>query len=59
MAAIVNPTLRKTLDHRRKAMSDEYSYWESHFRELRDAILPTRGRFDAGERRASSSSTRG
>jgi len=55
MPPISDPTLRKTLDHRKKAMADEYSYWESHFRELRDAILPTRGRFDAGERRANSS----
>lgn len=55
MPAIRDPNLRKTLDHRRKAMDGEYQHWEGHFRELRDAIQPTRGRFEAAERRTSSS----
>ena len=55
MAARAHPELRKTLDHRRNAMAQEYQYWEGHFRELRDAIQPTRGRFEADERRSASS----
>ncbi|WP_313349086.1 portal protein [Paracoccus sp. (in: a-proteobacteria)] len=55
MAPVVNQQLRKTLDYRRGAMDQEYEYWQAHFRELRDAIQPTRGRFEAKERRSDSS----
>lgn len=55
MPAIVNKLLRKTLDFRQAAMRQEYDYWQGHFRELRDAIQPTRGRFEASERRSDSS----
>ena len=43
------------LSYRRKAMDSEYSHWEPHFKELRDAILPSRGRFETTERRSDSS----
>ncbi|WP_024844650.1 portal protein [Paracoccus pantotrophus] len=55
MPAVVNQQLRKTLDYRRQAMNQEFDYWQAHFRELRDAIQPTRGRFEANERRSDSS----
>ncbi|QRZ13760.1 hypothetical protein JWJ88_03595 [Paracoccus methylovorus] len=55
MAPVLNQQLRKTLDYRRGAMDQEYEYWQAHFRELRDAIQPTRGRFEANERRSDSS----
>ena len=55
MAAIVDQTLRKTLDYRKQTMDQEFDHWSAHFRELRDAIQPTRGRFEAGERRSDSS----
>lgn len=42
------------LTRRRVGMDSEYSQWESHFRELRDAIQPSRGRFSLGENRKSS-----
>lgn len=43
--------LIKDLERRRKGMDSEYQNWEPHFRELRDAIQPTRGRFSLGENR--------
>lgn len=36
-------------------MDSEYDHWQSHFRELRDWIKPTRGRFETAERRSDSS----
>ena len=42
------------LTRRRNGMDAEYDLWESHFRELRDAIQPTRGRFSLGEARQDS-----
>lgn len=50
MPAIKDQDLRKALAARRQAMDAEYQHWEPHFRELRDAIKPTRGRFEADER---------
>tara|TARA_R110000850_G_scaffold23358_1_gene69076 strand:- start:12076 stop:13677 length:1602 start_codon:yes stop_codon:yes gene_type:complete len=35
-------------------MDAEYQQWEPHFRELRDAIQPSKGRFSLGEDRSSS-----
>ena len=35
-------------------MDAEYEAWEGHFRELRDNIQPTRGRFHLGENRKNS-----
>lgn len=35
---------------RRNAMDEEFGEWKPYFRELRDAIQPTRGRFDLGEK---------
>lgn len=55
MPAIKDRDLRKALSARRSAMDAEYSYWESHFRELREAIKPSLGRFEVTERRADSS----
>lgn len=55
MAALKDRDLKKALGARRKAMDAEYGFWESHFRELRDAIKPTLGRFDTTERRSDSS----
>ncbi|WP_265502836.1 portal protein [Paracoccus beibuensis] len=55
MAALVDKDLRKALAARRKTMDAEYQHWEPHFRELRDAIKPTRGRFERDERRSDSS----
>ena len=42
------------LVRKRSGMDTEYNQWEPHFRELRDAIQPTRGRFTLGENRKSS-----
>lgn len=42
------------LTRRRKGMDVEYQQWEPHFRELRDAIQPSRGRFSLGENRSGS-----
>lgn len=42
------------LTRRRKGMDAEYQQWEPHFREIRDAIQPSRGRFSLGENRKSS-----
>ena len=42
------------LGRRRKGMDAEYQQWEPHFRELRDAIQPSRGRFSLGENRKAS-----
>lgn len=36
-------------------MDAEYEYWKPHFEELRDHIIPTRGRFYLGEDRRKSS----
>lgn len=44
----------KALNQRRAGMDAEYSQWEPHFREVRDAIQPTRGRFSLGEDRRKS-----
>ena len=44
----------RDLVSRRKSMNEEYDKWEPHFRELRDNIQPTRGRFYLGEERKSS-----
>ena len=41
----------KALENRRKSMETEWGDYESHYRELRTAILPTRGRFSLGEKR--------
>jgi len=41
----------KDLVQRRSGMDAEYSVFEPHFRELRDWIQPTRGRFSLGEAR--------
>jgi len=46
--------LIRALVRRRKSMDAEYNMWEPHFRELRDAIQPSRGRFSLGEDRRSS-----
>lgn len=46
--------LLAALGRRRKGMDAEYNLWEPHFRELRDAIQPSRGRFSLGENRKSS-----
>lgn len=46
--------LLSDLKRRRKGMDVEYSQWEPHFRQLRDAIQPSRGRFSLGENRKSS-----
>lgn len=46
--------LIRDLTKRRAGMNEEFSHWEAHFRELREAIQPTRGRFDFGERRTQS-----
>jgi len=46
--------LIKALGRRRRSMDVEYQMWEPHFRELRDAIKPTKGRFFLGESRKSS-----
>jgi len=46
--------LIRALVTRRKGMDAEYNQWEPHFRELRDAIQPSRGRFSLGEDRKSS-----
>lgn len=43
--------LREALAHRKKAMDAEYSHWEPHFRELREWVSPSRGRFNTGEKR--------
>lgn len=42
------------LGRRRSGMDAEYQQWEPHFREIRDAIQPSRGRFSLGEDRKSS-----
>lgn len=55
MPAIKDRDLRKALTARRNAMDAEYSYWDGHFRELRESIKPTMGRFDTTEHRADSS----
>lgn len=55
MAPIRGPQLRKALAARRKSMDAEFDYWAPHFRELRDTIKPSRGRFDVDEARATSS----
>lgn len=44
----------KGLSRRRAGMDLEYGQWEPHFRELRDAIMPSRGRFSLGENRQGS-----
>lgn len=44
----------RDLIQRRKSMDEEYHQWEPHFRELRDYIQPTRGRFYLGEQRSNS-----
>lgn len=46
--------LLKDLKRRRKGMDSDYLGWESHFKELRDAIQPSKGRFSLGENRKSS-----
>jgi hypothetical protein len=46
--------LLSALRRRRVGMDAEYEQWEPHFRELRDAIQPARGRFSLGENRFSS-----
>ena len=33
-------------------MDTEYQQWEAHYRSLRDAIMPSRGRFDVGGKAA-------
>ena len=55
MPAIKDRDLRKALTARRNAMDAEYSYWDGHFRELRESIKPTMGRFDTTEHRSDSS----
>lgn len=55
MPAIVDRPLKKNIDHRRQTMQAEFEHWKGHYRELRDAIEPARGRFDEGERRSDSS----
>lgn len=51
MAAKRDEMLAKTLRNRRDAMNQEFNYWQGHFRELRDVIQPSRGRFEISERR--------
>ena len=46
--------LLSALGRRRKGMDAEYTQWEPHYRELRDAIQPSRGRFSLGENRKAS-----
>jgi len=41
----------KALDQRKSSMDAEYAHWEPHYREIRDAIMPARGRFSLGERK--------
>lgn len=36
-------------------MDADYGHWEPHFRELRDAIKPSRGRFETNEKRRDAS----
>ncbi|MTH65067.1 portal protein [Paracoccus shanxieyensis] len=55
MPAISDRELRKAMAARRKAMDEEYGHWEGHFRELRETIKPTRGRFDGDDKRSNSS----
>jgi len=45
----------RDLKRRRAAMDTEFRYWEPHFKELRDHIIPTRGRFHLREDRRGSS----
>lgn len=40
------------LEYRRHGMDNEYNSWESHFKLLRDNIMPTRGLFSLGERKS-------
>lgn len=47
--------LLKDLKRRRKSMDDEYNHWEPLFRDLRDNIMPTRGRFSLGDKSSSQS----
>lgn len=47
----------KALNNRYARMDSEYRNWESHFRELRENIEPTLGRFDIDERTRKASST--
>lgn len=42
----------RELKRRRKSMDLEYQQWEPTFRSLRDAIMPSRGRFDVGGKAA-------
>lgn len=58
MAAKRDEMLAKTLRNRRDAMNQEFNYWQGHFRELRDVIQPSRGRFEISERRGDSSINR-
>lgn len=58
MAAKRDEMLAKTLRNRRDAMNQEFNYWQGHFRELRDVIQPSRGRFEISERRGNSSINR-
>jgi hypothetical protein len=44
----------RALTQRRTSMDAEYSHWEPHFRSIRDAIMPARGRFSLGESRRNS-----
>lgn len=50
MPALKDRDLRKALAARRASMNAEYDHWAPHFRELRDAIQPTRGMFDGDQR---------
>lgn len=45
----------KALLQRKASMDAEFSYWKPHYEELRDYIVPTRGRFSLGEDRRKSS----
>jgi len=42
------------LRNRRSALDTEFNAWKPHFEELRENILPTRGRFHVGENRKGS-----
>ena len=48
------PDILKHLTRRRAGMDTEFKMWESHFRMLRDNVLPSRGRFEIGEDRSGS-----
>ena len=49
----------KDLERRRSGMDQEFKDWEPHFRELRNSIMPTKGRYSMGENLKSSTLNKG